>query len=49
LVVLATFFELSFTCTVNENAPAALGVPAIAPLCDSDNPVGSDPSETLQA
>ena len=35
------FFE-SVTLTVNEEVPAAIGVPVIAPLLASDNPLGND-------
>ena len=40
----AVAFELSFTCTVKLEAPAAIGVPLIAPLAASDSPAGSEPA-----
>jgi len=36
-------FELSFTCTVKLEVPAAVGVPLIVPLVASDRPAGSEP------
>jgi len=35
--------ELSFTCTANVDAPAAVGVPPIAPADDKVKPTGNDP------
>ena len=38
--------ELSRTCTVKPAVPAAVGVPLIAPLAESDRPAGSEPPVT---
>src|SRR4051812_3434660 len=38
----------SDACTVNPNAPAAVGVPAIEPSADNCSPAGSAPPTTLQ-
>ena len=36
----------SVTCTVNEDVPAAVGVPEIAPLLERLKPVFNDPDVT---
>ena len=42
-------FAASFTCTVNDEVPAVVGVPDIAPVPAARlNPAGSDPALTLQ-
>jgi hypothetical protein len=40
----AVAFELSFTCTVKFAVTAAVGVPLIAPLAESERPGGSVPA-----
>jgi hypothetical protein len=45
---LAVLPRASFTVAVKLKVPAAVGVPEIAPLEDTDNPDGSAPEETLQ-
>jgi hypothetical protein len=38
--------ELSFTCTVNVGAPAAVGVPLMTPAADKVSPAGNVPEAT---
>jgi hypothetical protein len=44
----AMLFAVSFTCTVNEKFPAALGVPEMIPADARFSPDGSAPDATLQ-
>ena len=39
----AVAFALSLTCTVKLEVPAAVGVPLIVPLAESERPAGSEP------
>jgi hypothetical protein len=39
--------ELSFTCAVNVEVPAVVGVPVILPLAASASPAGSAPTVTV--
>jgi hypothetical protein len=45
----AVAFELSFTCTVKFAVPAAVAVPLIVPLAESERPAGSEPVDIDQA
>jgi hypothetical protein len=38
--------EASWTCAVEVNVPAAVGVPVMVPALDSVNPVGNAPEMT---
>ena len=39
---------LSLTCIVNVDVAAVVGVPDSVPPCDTDNPAGRVPDDTLQ-
>ena len=44
----AVAFELSLTCTVKLEVPAAVGVPLIVPLAESERPAGNEPVDMDQ-